>query len=437
MPLTTLALLVLAIAFVNALFVSAEFALLGAPRTAIEHRASAGDRLATRILGILGSAKEQDQYIATSQLGITLASLALGMFGEPQLAHWIEPRLHVQLSTAHALAAVAAVAALTLLDIVLGEMVPKSLALQHAFGVGRLVYWPMRAALVIAYPIVSVLRAVGTACLRLAGIERQHNPHEQFHTPEELRLIVEESERGGAIRSDAGRLLQELFEFGDLTAGQAMVPRVRIVGLPIGASPEEIRRLVDEHRHTRYPVFDGDLDHIVGMLHAKDLLKRLIAGEAIAAADVRPLPYVPVTAPLDDVLATMQRAHAHLAVVIDEHGGTAGLISIEDLLEEVVGEIDEGIPEAPPLSPGVDGSVLAAGTLRLDELGQHFHVDLDHEEVDSVSGLVLARLGRPPVVGDTIDYGRLHLEVTATAGRGVQEVRATLRPETHSDDPMI
>jgi CBS domain containing-hemolysin-like protein len=142
------------------------------------------------------------------------------------------------------------------------------------------------------------------------------------------------------------------------------------------------------------------------------------------------MPFVPDTAPLDDVLATMQRAHAHMAVVIDEHGGTAGLVSIEDLLEEVVGEIDEGIPEAPPLLPAADGSVRAAGTLRLDELGQHFHIDLEHEDVDSVSGLVLARLGRPPVVGDVVDYGRLRLEVTATAGRGVREVRAILRPES-------
>lgn len=438
MPLGTLAGLVAGIVLVNAIFVAAEFALLGAPRTAIEHRAGTGDRLAARVLAILGSARQQDQYIATSQLGITVASLALGMFGEHELARWLEPRIHVpdvvHVITVHAVAAVAAVAALTFVHIVVGEMVPKSLALQRAEGLARLVYWPMRVALVLTYPLVTTLRVIGTACLKLLGVRRQQNTHEQFHTPEELLLIVEESERGGALRSEAGHLLKELFEFGDLTAGQVMVPRVRIVGLPIGASPDEIRRLLETHRHTRYPVFDGDLDHIAGMLHAKDLLKRLMAAESIAASDVRPMPFVPDTAPLDDVLTTMQRAHAHMAVVIDEHGGTAGLVSIEDLLEEVVGEIDEGIPEAPPLSPGADGSVRAAGTLRLDELGQYFHIDLEHEDVDSVSGLVLARLGRPPVVGDVVDYGRLHLEVTATAGRGVREVRATLGPESNGQD---
>jgi CBS domain containing-hemolysin-like protein len=437
MPLGTLALIVLGIVLVNAVFVAAEFALLGAPRAAIEHRAGTGDQLAQRLLAILGSARQQDQYIATSQLGITIASLGLGMFAEHELARWLEPHIHVpdviHVITVHGVAAVAAIAVLTFVHIVVGEMVPKSLALQRAEGLARLVYWPMRVALVLTYPLVTTLRVVGTACLTLMGVRRQHNTHEQFHTPEELRLIVEESERGGALRSEAGHLLKELFEFGDLTAGEVMVPRVRIVGLPLGASAAEIRRLLEAHRHTRYPVFDGDLDHISGMLHVKDLLKRLMVGESIAAADVRPMPFVPDTAPLDDVLKTMQRTHAHLAVVIDEHGGTAGLVSIEDLIEEVVGDIDEGVPKEPPLAPGADGSVRAAGTLRLDELGQHFHIELEHEDVDSVSGLVLARLGRPPVVGDVVDYGRLHLEVTATAGRGVKEVRARLKPESANE----
>ena len=207
-----------------------------------------------------------------------------------------------------------------------------------------------------------------------------------------------------------------------------MVPRVRVVGLPVGASPDEIRALVGSHRHTRYPVFEGDLDHIVGMLHVKDLLRRLISEESVASSDVRPIPVVPETSPLDNVLTTMERTHAHLAVVIDEHGGTAGIVSIEDLLEEVVGEIDEGVPESPPLSTTPDGSIDAAGTVRLDELGQALKVELEHEDVESVSGLVLTRLGRPPVVGDVVQYGRIRLEVTATSGHGVRTVRASLLP---------
>jgi len=207
-----------------------------------------------------------------------------------------------------------------------------------------------------------------------------------------------------------------------------MVPRVRVLGIPVGASAEELRRIVLEHRRTRYAVYDGDLDHVVGMLHVKDLLRRITANERVSATDVRRIPVVPETASLDDVLETMQRAHAHLALVIDEHGGTAGIVSLEDLFEEVVGEIDEGVPAAPPLAPGRDGSVRAAGTVRLDELGRCFNVDLEHEDVESVSGLVLQLLGRPPVVGDVVEYGRFRLQVTVVKGRGVGEVQATLRP---------
>jgi CBS domain containing-hemolysin-like protein len=175
-------------------------------------------------------------------------------------------------------------------------------------------------------------------------------------------------------------------------------------------------------------VFEADLDHIAGMLHVKDLLRNLVNDSPIAAADLRRLPVVPETTPLDDVLATMQRTGAHMAVVIDEHGGTAGIITLEDLFEEVVGEIDEGVPRTPTLAPQADGSVRAAGTVRLDELGQHFGIELEHEEVDSVSGLVLALLGRPPVKGDVVEYGRIRIRVTGTSGRGVREVSAECRP---------
>jgi len=433
MPLTTLIAIVAGFVLVNALFVAAEFALVSAPRSAIAHRASTGDSLARRILAVLTSPERQGRYIATSQLGITIASVGLGMYGEHGLARWLAPRIDIagvlHTLVVHGLAGFLAVALLTFVHIVAGEMVPKSLALQRAEGVARLVYWPMRVVFMVTYPLVATLHFVARATLLLAGIQRPSAATGHFHTAEELELIVEESARGGALRKEAGQLLKELFGFGDLNAGQAMVPRVRVVGIPIGASSDDLRALLMRRRHTRFPVYDGDLDHIVGMLHVKDLLRRLTLPDRVTAADVRPIPVVPETSPLDDVLTTMERTHAHLAVVIDEHGGTAGIISVEDLLEEVVGDIDEGVPEAPPLQPQPDGSATAAGTVRLDELGQHFRVDLEHEDVDSLSGLVLARLGRPPVVGDVVDYGRIRLEVTAVSGHGVRTVRASLLPD--------
>jgi CBS domain containing-hemolysin-like protein len=423
-------LITVALLLANAVFVAAEFALVGAPRAALEHKAQQGDRVASRVLAILTSPARQDSYIATAQLGITLASLGLGMYGEYRLATMLEPSLeavgHYAALSAHALASIVAVAILTYLHIFFGEMVPKAIALSLPERTARALQPPMRATLIALYPLVVGLNALGNQALRAIGVRRQVNEQEFAHTAEELQIILEESQQGGALRAESGRLLQELLEFGDRTAGQAMVPRVRVAGIPVGATHQQIRGIIREHRHTRYPVFDGDLDHIVGMLHAKDLLRRLITGESISATDVRVMPVVPDTAPLDVVLATMERSHAHMAVVIDEHGGTAGVISLEDLFEEVVGEIDEGIPASPSLVSEPDGTVRAAGTLRLDELGHHFGIELEHEDVESVSGLIMAALDRPPVVGDVVEHGPIRLEVMATAGRGVREARASL-----------
>jgi CBS domain containing-hemolysin-like protein len=430
-PIVTIAVVTAALLAANALFVAAEFAVVSAPRPAVEHRASRGDRLARRVLRTMTSTVAQDRYIATAQIGITFASLGLGMYGEHTLALWLEPRLAhlgwVSVAASHTLASVVAVSLLSYLHIFLGEMIPKSLALAHALGTARLVHWPMQVSGLVFAPFVLVLNGIGNACLRLLGVQRPPERREQAYTPEELQLIVEESERGGVFRGEAGRILHELFEFGDRTAREAMVPRVRVVGLPSGASAEEIRRTVARQRVTRYPVYESDLDHIVGVVHARDLLARLRRDEPLGADEVRRIPVVPATAPLDDVLATLQRQNAHLAAVIDEHGGTAGIISLEDLFEEVVGEIDEGGVVALERQP--DGSVRAAGTVRLDELGDFFHLDLEHEEVDSVSGLVLSRLGRPPVVGDVVEFDRLRVEVTAVSGRGVKEARVVWNEE--------
>lgn len=415
---------------VNGLFVAAEFALLAAPRTALEHSAATGDRFARKVLDVLRSPSRQDRYVATAQLGISLASLGLGMYGEHRLSDFLEPVVgRVPGFGGPALAAAISLTVLTLGHIVFGEMVPKGIALQRPVSVARITLWPMRITLLALYPFVKLSNGIAILCLRLVGIKRQPNVHEQVYTPEELQLIVEESQEGGALRAESGRLLRELFEFGGLTAGQVMVPRVRISGIPLGATPEALRQIVSTHRHTRYAVYDKDLDHIVGMVHVKDLLRKLLQNQPVGPEDVRRMPVVPETAPLDDVLGSMRQANAHMTIVIDEHGGTAGILSLEDLFEEVVGELDEGAVAEPPIRRNPDGTIRAAGTVRLDELGQFLDLDLEHEEVDSLSGLVLARLGRPPVVGDTVEYGRLRITVTATSGRGVKEVLVSVAPE--------
>ena len=416
----------------NGLFVAAEFAIIGAPKMAVEASAGRGDRVAARLLRLIRSPQHQDRFIATAQLGITLASLGLGMYGEHVLAEWIEHRLVVVQESwrwlpSHALASVLAVTALTYLHIVFGEMVPKSLALQHAEGTARFVLTPMRILQTALYPFIISLNGIGNFLLRLAGVQRREAT-ETHLSPEELQLIVDESEEVGVIRADAAGLLRELFEFGDLDAAEAMVPRVRVSGIPLGATADEVRRIVRETRHTRYPVYEGDLDHVVGMLHVKDLLRLLMAREAVTTRELRQLPSVPETMALDDVLAVMQRQRTHMAVVLDEHGGTAGVITLEDLFEEVVGDIDEGQPSRPQLEAEGPNVMRARGTVRLDEVGQVWDLDLEHEDVDSVSGLILARLGRTPVAGDVVEWDRLRLEVVETRGKGVGMARITLLP---------
>ena len=427
--------IIAALIALNGLFVAAEFAIVGAPRATIDTLARRGDRLASRVQRILRDPRQQDRYIATAQLGITSASLGLGMYGEHVLAEAIYQMLGgtglPAWLTSHAFASVPAVLILTYFHIVLGEMVPKSVALQHAGTLARWITPVMLWTTTLLFPLVLALNGIGNRFLRAIGINRQLQTAEQYYTAEELQLIVQESGEQGAMPSGASEMLQELFEFGDLTAGQVMVPRVRLSGLPVGTPPDGIRRVLKETPHTRYPVYEKDLDHILGAIHIKDLLGLLLRDLTIAAAHARSLPVVPETAPLDTVLTAMRRERTQMVVVIDEHGGTAGVVTLEDLFEEVVGDIEEGAVSS--IHHDAQGRLRIPGTMRVDEVGQEFDLDLEHEEVDSVSGLVLTLLGRPPAVGDVVRYDRLELEVTAVKGHGVDECAVTLLDPVDSE----
>jgi CBS domain containing-hemolysin-like protein len=422
-------LIIAGLILLNGLFVAAEFAIVGAPRAAIDARAARGNRLAVIVQSVLRDPQRQDRYIATAQLGITVASLGLGMYGE----HVLADSLFTMLGRAggpawlfsHGVASVLAIAILTYFHIVIGEMVPKSLALQQAERMALWITPPMLWIKSIVYPLVVALNGTGNAVLRLVGINRQAQNTEQYYTPEELQLIVQESEELGVIRSESGQMLQELFEFGDLTAGEAMVPRVRITGIPVGSTPDRIRELLKRSSHTRYPVVESDLDHILGMIHIKDLLRILLRGETITPAHARPVPLVPETAPLDAVLATMRRERTQMVIVLDEHGGTSGIVTLEDLFDEVVGEIEEG-SGTPAMYRDRGGRLRVPGTMRIDEIGREFDLELEHQDVDSVSGLILTVLGRPPRVGDIVRYDRLEFEVTRVTGRGVEEAAVSM-----------
>ena len=421
-------LIIAGLILLNAVFVAAEFAIVGAPRAAIEAGART-NRLARLVHAVLRDPARQDRYIATAQIGVTVASLGLGMYGEHVLAdavlHALGGSSWAEWLGAHGIASVIAVAILTYFHIVIGEMVPKSLALQSAERMALYITPPMLWLQAILYPFVVSLNAMGNGVLKLIGITRQAQTADQYYTPEELQLVVQEAEEQGALREDAGQMLQELFEFGDRTAGEVMVPRVRVVGIPLGAGPAEFRSLIGQTPHTRYPIYDEDLDHIVGTYHIKDLLRLLLNDQRVSVSGARQAPVVPETALLDVVLSTMRRERAQLAIVIDEHGGTAGIVTLEDLFEEVVGDIDEGATSSRPRRDAL-GRLRVPGTMRVDELGQLFDLDVTHEEVDSVSGLILTLLGRPPVVGDSVRYERLRLDVTAVMGHGVAEAAVCL-----------
>jgi CBS domain containing-hemolysin-like protein len=420
-------LIILGLVVLNAVFVAAEFAIVSVPRSTMESRAQKGDRLARMVVSILRDPRRRDRYIATAQLGISVASLLLGMYGEHQLAEWIGGGLEGlgmhgwAWITAHGIASVLAVVALTYLHIVIGEMIPKSLALQRPERTSTLVTPVLLAVQAVARPLIAFLSFAGNSLLRMFGIDRRGTSHEHVRTPEELRYIVRESQAGGMLRRESAAVVQELLDFGELTAGEVMVPRVRVTGLRVGMPFEEVLGVVRKHPHTRYPVYRGDLDHILGMVHIKDLFRRLRNRRAVHENDAREVPFVPETAGIDEVMAALRAARTQLAVVMDEHGGTAGIVTIEDLFEEVVGDIEESAGRRPEMYRDAQGRVHAAGTARVEEVGEFLGVVLEHDEVDTVSGLVLDLLGRPPLVGDVVEYDDVRFEVSAVAGHGVSE----------------
>jgi CBS domain containing-hemolysin-like protein len=421
-------LVVLALVLLNGLYVAAEFALVGVPRGSIHALAEAGHRNAIYMRGILEVPRRQDRYIATTQLGVTLASLGLGMYGEKGLAALLEP-LFVDLGTGgtitrHVIASSGAIALVTFLHVVLGEMVPKSIALARPVAMVNITAPIQRVTQVVLFPLVTGLEWVSHKLLRGIGIDRGLEHDGTHHTPEDLAHIVELSRAAGGLRSESGKALAEMFDFSTLKADDVMVPRVAMYTLELGATPDEIAAVVREAQHTRYPVHEGDVDEIIGMVHIRDLMLLLRKWRPLAQELVRPISFVPETMALERVLAVMRRDQVHAVIVMDEQGGTAGMLTVKDLFEEVVGTIDEkaldpvGRQEA---YRDAEGRLHVFGTLRIAELEEILALELPAIDAETVSGLVLLRLGRPAKVGDVVVHGSVRFVVIETEGRGVSE----------------
>lgn len=338
----TVALVVLALLVANAFFVAAEFALVGTPRTSLEHAAARGSAAAGRVLALLEDPDRQDRFIATSQIGISLASIGLGMYGEHQMALAIEARVHgwqYGWLTAHGLASLISLTVLTYLHIVIGEIVPKALALQQPATMILAIAPLMRAVETALGPLVWLLSGMGRGVLRLAGISREGDRSDRHHSAEELQFVIEESERGGLLEGESGQVLRDLFTFGDLTAAHVMVPLSGITSLTAGSDLEILRSVVGRQPHTRYLVYDAG--RLIGSVHIKTLLRLMRTGRGLAARDARSLPSLPATATLEAVLTAMRTHRTQLAIVTGDAGQPAGMVTMEDLCEEVLGTIDE------------------------------------------------------------------------------------------------
>ncbi len=413
----------------NGFFVAAEFAIVGSPRAAVRRLANEGNRGAARVLRLLDDPTRQDRFIATAQLGITVSSLALGMVGEHALASWLAPRMEGlgvdRMIAAHTAATIVSVAVLSYFHIVFGEMVPKSLALHRPQQLAMWIAPLMRGIQLGMYPLIVALNAAGNGILRLMGIERTPSAHERFRTPDELAYEVRQSQREGQLPDESAEVMQELLSFTDLMARSVMVPRVYVAGIPVGANTGRVREILSASAHTRYPVFDGSLDRVVGVLHVKDILRAIAAGNPITAEMARPATFVAESACVEDVLQAMRSAQTQMTIVMDEHGGTAGIVTIEDLFEEVVGDIGERSDESPDVAADRRGVLHVRGTARIAQLGDALGTALSHPRVDTVSGLVLTLLGRPAQRGDRVGYEGVTLEVTRVRGRGVAECIAT------------
>ncbi|HEY7681736.1 MAG TPA: hemolysin family protein [Gemmatimonadales bacterium] len=419
---------VVLLVFLNAFFVAAEFALVGSRRTRLEELGQRGDRRAGLALRAL---KSLDRYISASQIGITLASLGLGWIGEPALARLVEPVFSWLPSVAsgiatHSAAVTIAFVIISVLHIVLGEQVPKAVAIVHPERVALWVVAPLMAFTWLMAGPTAVLNNSANLVLRLLRV-KVPGTHERLHSPEEIRMLVEQSEVGGTLGKEDARLLEGVFEFSEKTAQEVMTPRTQIVAMDRDLTVENAADIVAQARRSRYPVFTESLDDIVGVVHAKDILTavRQQPGAMIGAV-MRPPLFVPGTREVEDVLADMKRLKVHLAVVLDEYGGTAGLVTMEDLLEEIVGDIYDEYDRLDRPKPSPEGAPLIDGSTAISDFNAEHELQLDDTEYTTIGGFLFGQLGRLPKPGDRIAVGKDAFEIVEMDGRRVKTVRHLL-----------
>jgi CBS domain containing-hemolysin-like protein len=416
----------------NGFFVAAEFALVRSRRTRLESMARTGDwkaRVALRAAGNLA------RVYSASQLGVTLASLALGAIAESSLGGWMANALAalplpIQLSVRVGLGATIALAIVTFFHVVFGELAPRGAALSHPENVARWLTPPLLVFAWLMTPFTTLLTRSSQVVLRAAG-QRLADPEENVHSPEELRMLVEQSQEVGVLQTQDADMLEGVFEFSEKNAQEVMTPRTEIDALQIDATLDETLAMIEETGRSRYPVYEETIDDVVGLVLTKDLIPILRSPpkEFSLRSIMRPVHAVPGTREVEGVLGDFKRLKEHMALVLDEYGGTAGLVTMEDLLEEIVGEILDEYDE-PPEHPEREGTdlVIVPGGTNIGELNERYGLSVPEDDYTTVGGYVFGALGRLPVVGDRMTAGGAVFTVREMDGRRIE----TLAVDLHS-----
>ncbi|KAB2964987.1 MAG: HlyC/CorC family transporter [Thermoanaerobaculia bacterium] len=408
----------------NGFFVAAEFALAKVRPTQIESGAETGERRARLALHML---RHLDSYLSATQLGITLASIALGWVGEPAFAWMLEPLVSripgASPTLLHSISLTAAFATVSVLHIVFGELVPKSIAIRLPRGTALWTAAPLYVFYWAMFPAIWLLNRVANAILRLIGI-RPVGEHEIAHSEEEVRLLLA-SRHGAELPEDKRDLLENVFELFDRVARQVMVPRADVVFLSTTRTIEENLDTARVSGHTRFPLCEGDLDSIVGVVHIKDLFRAPQLPDDLRRI-ARPVRFVPASTPLDKLMTRMRGERLHLAAVLDEYGGVSGIVTLENVIEEIVGPIqDEFDAEKPELVERGEGVWQVSGAMLVMDLEDELGLELSDRDEDTVAGLVLSELGRRPRPGDRVETAGFAFEVLEVQGHRIRTLRLT------------
>jgi CBS domain containing-hemolysin-like protein len=422
----TYIIIVFLLVFANGFFVASEFSLVMVRRSRIVTLANTGNRRATILLELIDNL---NVYISATQLGITMASLALGWIGEPAFAQLLQAPLHGHVSDAvrHTISFTIAFTAITFLHIVLGELAPKTLALERAEKVALAIAWPMRVFhKLFSWPIWLLDRA-GIYTVRLCGLHASV-VHSSVYTVEELRHLIDASHKSGTLEADEQKLLHSVFEFSDAEVCEVMVPRNAVAALPVTASLDEVKKTFRTTGYSRIPVYREHLDNVVGVLYRRDLEPYLEQPQTEGfdlAKLAHPPKYIPAKAQLSTALKQMQASRTHLAFAVDEYGGTEGIITLEDLLEEIVGEIEDEYDEEASLQITEDnGSYLLDGMLTVRDANHHLSLHLPEEaSYTTIAGFLLARAGSMINVGETIVYEGAQFTVVSLDRRRIRRIR--------------